>query len=163
MLKNWLSLMLAILSLILLVNFFWPREELFTAQLNLLRQPYSPISHLKLSRMFFNSGYGAEALAEYQKAQQGYQFFSFLDFNQKVAQNLVETEKLIYKPGELKKEVQIWEEVLKTKPYARDVLLQLAALNYQLCQNEKALDYYSRAFYLDPNNTNVQTIGKLLE
>jgi tetratricopeptide (TPR) repeat protein len=163
MLKNCLSLGALCLILLLLGNFLWPRTELFSTQLNTQRWPFSPISHLKMSQTYFNLGYETEAEGEYKTAQKLYQNLSFLDFNQNMAQSLVETEKLIYLPQKLEKQIQAWEEVLKTKPYARDVLLQLAALNYQLYQDEKAQGYWQQANYLDPNNPKVLEMGKNLE
>ena len=85
-----------------------------------------------------------------------------MDFDQNTEQKLEQTEKLVYAPAQLKKQVQAWQKVLKTKPYGRDVLLQLAALNYQLYKNDDAQDYWQQAFYLDPNNLHVQTIGKII-
>lgn len=163
MLKNWLSFSVVCFILILLANFFWPRDELFSTQLNLLRRPYSANVHLKMSQAYFNSGYIKEAEEKYKKAEKLYQSLSFLDFNQNNAQVLAETEQLIHLPQQLQKQIQDWETTLQTKPYAREILLYLSSLNYQLYQDEKAQYYWQQAFYLDPNNPKIQEMGKLFK
>ena len=59
-------------------------------------------------------------------------------------------------------EIESWEKILQEKPEFRDILLRLSLLNYQIYENEKAKSYWEKANYLDPNNKEVQRVGKII-
>jgi tetratricopeptide (TPR) repeat protein len=59
-------------------------------------------------------------------------------------------------------EIESWEKVLETKPEYRDILLRLALLNWKIYNNDKAKEYWEKANYLDPNNIEVQKVGKII-
>ncbi len=162
MLKNWLSLGIIVLTLILLTNFLWPRNKIFSTQLNTARWPLSIKRHLQMAKTYFENGYEHEAIKEYQQAERLYQYFSFIDLSKTFKNQLEETKKIVYQRQRLKNQIEGWETVLKSKPYYRDVLVHLSVLNYQIWEDEKAKEYWQQAFYLDPNSPQVQEMGKIL-
>ena len=62
----------------------------------------------------------------------------------------------------IQQEISALEKELENKPEYRDVLLKLALLNYQIMDNQKAEEYWQRANYLDPNNSEVQKVGEII-
>nr|AQS30647.1 hypothetical protein [uncultured bacterium] len=71
-----------------------------------------------------------------------------------------ETEEWVSRPDRLRAEILKWEKVLQDRPYDQGVLLQLAVLNWQVYEEQKALEYFARAKYLDPNNAEVRRLGE---
>ena len=59
-------------------------------------------------------------------------------------------------------EIESSEKILQEKPSYGDILLKLSLLNYQIYENEKAKSYWEKADYLDPNNVEVQQVGKII-
>jgi len=153
---------LTCLLVLMLGNYFWPRDEITQTKLAVARWPLSTKKNLKLAEVLFNNNYESQAIEEFKKGEKLYQLFSFLRLNQKTQENLKETKKLVYSCQKIKEKISYWETVLKTKPYCRDGLLQLAALNYQLKEDKKARQYWEKAFYLDPNNYIVQQVGQII-
>lgn len=73
-----------------------------------------------------------------------------------------EYEKSVNQKLIIEKEIYSWEKILETKPEYRDVLLKLSLLNWQLYQTDQAKIYWEKASYLDPNNREVQEVGKII-
>jgi len=157
-----LTLTLALLLLIFIVSFLWPRNEITKAKLAVGRWPLSFKKHLLFSETLFNNNKEGMATEELERAKSLYQTFSFLDFSQKAKKKFLKTEELITQPEKIRQQINSWETVLKSKPHSRDILLHLTVLNYQLWQDEKAQDYWQKAFYLDPNNSLVQQVGQII-
>lgn len=59
-------------------------------------------------------------------------------------------EVLIKKPDSIRRQISQWERWLTENNEARDVLLKLSLLSYQIYQDEQAKTFWQRAFYLDP-------------
>mgnify|MGYP001134589526 CR=1 FL=1 len=156
------TFLLICLLVLMIGNYFWPRDETTQTKLAIAHWPLSTKKHLQLAKVFFNNNYEKESIEEFKKGEKLYQFFSFLDFSKKTKKHLKEIETLIFSPQKIKEEVVYWETVLNIEPFYRDGFLQLAALNYQLGQAKKAQEYWKKAYYLDPNNLTVQELGKLV-
>jgi len=69
----------------------------------------------------------------------------------------------VKEPERIRKEVEQWEKEVEQKPYYRDALLKLSMLNYQLYEDEKAKEYFKKAFYLDPTGEEVLKIKNYWE
>lgn len=155
--------LLAVLVLSLtLVSFLLPRDQLTQTRLQADRFPLSAKKQLVLSRVLLQSGWENEALAAFLRAEKLAAKFGFLDSSGKLTGDLVNTQTLVYQPQKIKAEINYLNEVLIGKPHYRDLFLRLAVLHCQLYQDELARDYWQKAFYLDPNNWEVQQVGKLI-
>lgn len=157
-----LTSFVVLVFLFFLVNHLWPKNKIIEAKLDAGRWPLSPKKHMQMSRVYFDAGNEIKAKEELTKAKSLAPYFSWLDFNQTTARQLDQTQKLIEQPEELRKQISFWEEIIQENPYYRDVLLRLSLLSYQLVDDQKAQEYWQRAFYLDPNNDLVQKVGKII-
>lgn len=146
----------------LLISYFLPRSKIDKNRLAVARWPLSIKKHVQMAKTFFENGSLEKAKLEITKAKKVYQFFKFFDFKGKAKKYLKEGESLINQPEAIKKKIDYWETVLKTKPNFRDVYLRLSLLYYQLYEDEKAKQTWEKAFYLDPNNEVVREVGKEL-
>lgn len=71
-------------------------------------------------------------------------------------------EKIKNEPQAIREEISYWENVVSQKPDYRDAYLQLAILNYQIYENEKAREYLKKVQELDPNFQPAKELEKIL-
>ncbi|MFH0863607.1 MAG: hypothetical protein V1858_00750 [Candidatus Gottesmanbacteria bacterium] len=71
-------------------------------------------------------------------------------------------EEIKSEPQKIQNQISYWEKVIFEKPDYRDGYLQLAILNYQIYENQKAKGYLSKAIEIDPNFGPVQEISKII-
>lgn len=160
-LSNLQLFVLCFLFFVLLISYFLPRSKIDKNRLAVARWPLSIKKHVQMAKTFFENGNLEKAKLEITKAKKLYQFFKFFDFRGKAKKYLKEGENLINQPEAIKKKIDYWETVLKTKPNFRDVYLRLSLLYYQLYEDKKAKQAWEKAFYLDPNNEIVREVGRL--
>lgn len=147
--------LLIILFLILLTEIFWPKNFLEITKTGVANWPHSAKAHLKFTQALFRAGYQEPAEKELRLAQKSLKLTTSKELFQ-------ETEEIIREPKVIQKEINTYEEILKEKPWYRDVLLNLALLYDRLYMREKSKEYFDKAFYLDPLNEKVQAVGKAL-
>lgn len=82
--------------------------------------------------------------------------------NFEIEKSVRKAEEKVREPERIREEIKSWEKVLEEKPYYRDVLLRLSILNYQIYEDEKALEYFEQALYLDPNNEQVKQVKEII-
>jgi len=160
-LVNILTLIIVLLFSIFLGNHLYPKSEITQTQLGISNWPLSAKKHSEMAKAYFNHGDEKKAVIELKKAESLYHSLGFLDIRGNTKKQLTETKTLLYQPEKIRQDISYWKTVLKTKPHYRDVFLRLSLLNYQLYQNEKAREYWEKAFYLDPNNETVQEFGQI--
>ena len=159
------NLELAIIILLILIlfgSYFWPASEADQNKLAVSRWPLSIKNHLQLAQSYFDNDELNKTEIEVEKAKRLYKFFKIFDFKKRAAEKIKAGESLVSQPEKIKKQINYWQTILKDKPNFRDVYLHLSLLHYQLWQDEKAKQAWEKAFYLDPNNENVQAIGELV-
>lgn len=127
-----------------------------------LIQSWSPEKHFQLSQAYYQQGHEEKAKRELTLGKKLYQVFSFLDFDKKMVQSLVQTEKIVFQKEEIEKEIKNLEEELKNKPFSQDILLKLSLDYFKLYEQEKALYYFQKASYLDPNGELVKSVGEII-
>ena len=119
--------------------------------------PWSTRAHSQMALEYFQAGDEQAALNELKLANK------LLIIKTNTTSNKLKiAEEKIRQPGKIRNKITAWEKVLEEKPYYRDILLRLAILNWQIYEDEKAIDYWNRANYLDPNNESVQKVGKII-
>lgn len=146
---------LIILLLILLTEIFWPKNFLEIAKAGVTSWPHSAKAHLRFAQALFKAGYREQAEKELRIAQKSLKLTASKELFQ-------ETKETIREPEKIQTEIKTLEEILKEKPWYRDILLNLAILYTRLYQRQKSKEYFDKAFYLDPLNTQVQVVGKAL-
>jgi len=119
--------------------------------------PWSSRSHSEMALTWFENGDEEKALRELGLANR-----LLIIKTEKAEESLKRAEEKVMEPERIRREIESWEKVLEEKPDYRDVLLRLALLNYQIYEDEKAKDCWNRANYLDPNNEEVQEVGKII-
>lgn len=72
-------------------------------------------------------------------------------------------EKIRNEPLKIRNEISFWEKVVVDKPDYRDAYLQLAILNYQIYEKEKAIGYLKKAQEIDPNFEAIKSLEKILK
>lgn len=72
-------------------------------------------------------------------------------------------EKIKAEPQRINQEISFWEKVIAEKPGFRDAYLQLAVLNYQIYETQKAKAYLEKAKALDPNFEAAKKLEELLK
>ena len=65
-------------------------------------------------------------------------------------------------PRRLNQEYQRWQEIITTRPDYRDGFIQLAALAYQLGQDNQAKEFLDRALILDPYSPEARQLLSLI-
>lgn len=153
---------LALLLLLILSSYLWPKTKVDQTRIAVARWPFSVKKHVQLAKVFFENGDLKKARLEITKAKDLYQFLAIFDFKRKTKSTLETGELLINQPENIEEQINYWQTILKTKPDFRDAYLRLSLLYYQLQQDEKAKEAWQKAFYLDPNNEIVEEIGKLI-
>ncbi len=150
------------LFVVLWMGYFWPRNKLVYRQLAVVRWPYSVNKNLDMANVLFETGDLDKAKLAIEHAQPLYQFYKPIDMGGRISKRLQEGQELINQPTKIQKQINYWETILSGKPNFRDVYLKLSLLYHQLWQDDKAREYWGKAFYLDPNNPKVQEIGKVV-
>jgi tetratricopeptide (TPR) repeat protein len=153
---------LILLFVVLWMGYFWPRNKLAQKQLAVIRWPYSVNKNLDMANVLFETGNLDKAKLTIQKAQSLYQLYKPLDMGGSMNKQLQEGQSLISQPANIQQQINHWETILSGKPNFRDVYLKLSLLYHQLWQDNKAREYWEKAFYLDPNNSKVKEVGKLI-
>ena len=151
-----------LLTLLLLINLFWPQNSLDQAKNNVGHWPFSSKKHLSFSQALFINGYFNEAKQEFRQGSNLYKQTRFGDLANQTEKEITKTTTLLSQPEKIQAEIKFWEEILKNKPYYRDVSLHLAILHANLWQITEAREDWQKASYLDPNNELVQKIGGLI-
>ncbi len=72
-------------------------------------------------------------------------------------------QKIQNEPQRIKEEIVFWEKTVADKPNYRDAYLQLAILNYQIYENQKAKEYLNKALEIDPNFEVTKELGKIIQ
>ncbi|PIS08877.1 hypothetical protein COT75_04290 [Candidatus Beckwithbacteria bacterium CG10_big_fil_rev_8_21_14_0_10_34_10] len=162
-LKIWLTILLSLIIVLILFQILTPKNDLLKASLNLNYFPFFPQSHLKMAQTLFKNNYEKEAKIELQTAKDLYLKVSWFDFTKKTKAEIEKTAILLNQSEKIRKEISNLEIILRTKPQYRDLNLKLSLLNFQLKNDTAALSWWEKAFYQDPNNKEVQTVGKIVK
>lgn len=136
---------------------FWPEGRRYQAQERAAWWPWSTKAHSQMALAWFENGNEEKALEELNLAKK-----LFLFQSPKVKDSLSKAEKVVNSPSQIRQEIKSWEKVLDEKPSYKDVLLRLSLLNFKIYEVEKANFYWQKAEYLDPNNKEVQKVGKVI-
>ena len=158
------TLFLAVLTGFLLISaltIFFPENLLFSRlKEQLLSQPFSALTHLKLGQHYLRNGANTLAEQEFIIAQQ------LATIKEKNSNILGEATNLLDQtrqgPQLLEQQLNQWKEVIKEKPDYRDAYIQLATLAYQLKRLEQAKSYIDKALNLDPNFEPAKKLQELL-
>lgn len=110
-----------------------------------------------MALFWFEAGDEEKALEELEMANK-----LLLVKTSQAKESLRKAEEKVTEPKRIKEEIKSWEKVIEEKPYFRDVLLRLAILNFQIYENEKAVDYLLRAEYLDPSNEEIKEVKEVI-
>lgn len=160
--SNLLFTIYYLLFTVMLISYFLPRNRIIQSQLAVSRWPLSVNNHLQIAQTYFNNNDLKNAKSELETAKNYYQYLKFLDIFGKTKQKIYEVNELITTPDKIQQQINHLEEFLQNNPDVRDIHLQLSLLYYQLKNNEQAKKNWERAFYLDPNNSSVQEIGRII-
>ena len=148
---------LVVMLIINLVGILYPSSSVYQSQQRAGQWPWSTKSHSQIALSWLENGNEAEAIRELEIANK------LLIINTQSEQDsLKRAEDKVREPERIREEILLWESVLEEKPYYRDILLRLSLLHHRLYQNEKALNYWENANYLDPNNKQVQQVGEII-
>lgn len=151
-----------LLFLVLWLNYFWPRNLFVARSLAVVRWPNSVKKHVELAKTLFDLGDLSQAQEEIQLAKKYYKYWQVVDISGGLKKAIDEGDQYINQKAAIESQINNLETILQDKPHYRDVYLQLSIRYYQLWQNDKAKEYWNKAFYLDPNNEIVQKVGREL-
>jgi len=152
-----LSYVLGGLILIGLLGNFWPVSKNYQAQERAAWWPWSTKAHSQMALAWFENGDENKALEELRLANK-----LLIIKTLRAKTPLKNAEVAINRPKRIRQEIESWEKVLQARPSYRDILLKLSLLNYQIYENDKAKSLWEKANYLDPNNVEVQKVGKII-
>ncbi len=159
-----------VLAAFLAFNLFSPLPSSFLgferAKLTTMLEPHDFSSHLLLSQEYLKRGNLEAVERELILAQ-----------NLEVSPSSVTTasvlglslspikiwQKILNEPQRVKEEIRFWEKVIVKKPDYRDAYLQLAILNYQIFNKQKAKEYLHKALELDPNFGPSKELEKIID
>jgi tetratricopeptide (TPR) repeat protein len=119
--------------------------------------PWLSKTHLNLSLFWFEVGDEKKALDELSKANK----WLFIKTSW-ARESLIKAEEKVLEPERIRDEIRSWEKILEERPYFRDVLLRLSILCYQVYEDDKAKEYFTKAEYLDPNNEEVLKVKEVI-
>ncbi len=119
--------------------------------------PWSSRSHSEMALYWFEVGDEEKALGELEIANK-----LLILKTKKNLDSLNKAQEKVTQPERIREEIKSWEKVLEERPYFRDVLLRLSILNYQIYEDEKTIEYFNRASYLDPNYVEVLNFRKVI-
>lgn len=162
-LLSWLAtFFLVILSFGLILQNSWPASPLNQALRSAQRWPQFPRSHYLLAQALTIHGqeelaYKELALGE--KQQRFLQLFfldRFFQFHQIAAKEQVNQK------ANLEAELVRFNQQLEVSPFSWQLLLEKAVIEYQLYQDSFARQTADLALWLNPENSQVQEINKLV-
>lgn len=136
---------------------FWPTSQGYRAQEQAAWWPWSTKAHSQIALAWLENGNEEKAIEELRLANK-----LFIIKTSGAKEALKKAEEAVSSPGKIRQEIESWEKILQDKPSYGNVLLRLSLLNYQIYENEKAKAYWEKADYLDPNNNEVQQVGKII-
>jgi tetratricopeptide (TPR) repeat protein len=146
----------------LLASYFYPRTNIEKAIFEYSYWPLSPAKRLQLAKTYFKNNYPSQAQKQYNQAKTLYQKIGFLDHSNKSKQQFQQTKELLSKEQTLKQQKLHWQNINQIKPNYPHALLQLSLINYQLFEDQSAQQLWQQAFYLDPNNEEIQKVGIII-
>ena len=168
---------LGFLTLLILINLFPTLVNSFgvvspgflaleQAKLTVMLSPQSLSPHLLLAQEYLKRG-DLEGTERELLIAQTFTTTNHLGNNNSVLaaslSPLKVLERIKNEPQRVREEIAFWEKVVLEKPDYRDAYLQLAILNYQIYEKEKAKFYLGKALNLDPNFEPAKEFKKILE
>ncbi|MBI4034795.1 MAG: hypothetical protein HY381_00175 [Candidatus Chisholmbacteria bacterium] len=126
---------------------FWPQSPIQRAILNVGGKPDDPKAHLGLAKE-------AAKIYDYKLAEEEYKRA------QEISTQVLGARKEIFPEEVLREEIGKLKK-LAEEVEARDVYLQLAVLYWRLFDEEKAREYWQKAWWIDPNNETVREVEGL--
>ena len=123
------------------INIFIPKTSFEKIKENILINPRDEASHKILARMFFE-------INNFETAEK--------EFN---------SEEIILakaEPDKIKKQILYWQKLAEEIPGYRDAYIQLSLLNKRLYRDFDARKFLEKALEIDPNNSTVLTLSKLI-
>lgn len=161
---------LGLLVLFLAINLFprLPLEslEIEQAKLAVMLAPNNISNHLLLVQEYLKRGDMAAVERELNLAQNVTISYKPSARNSVLGASLSPAkiwEKINNEPQRINNEITHWENIIKDKPDYRDAYLQLAILNYQIYQTDKAKVYLQKAANLDPNFEATKELEKIIQ
>ncbi len=135
------------------------------AKLIVMLNPHDISSHLLLTQAYLEQG-DMEAVERELTLAQGLTANSLSVTTSSVLGTSLSPLKIWQKiqnePQRIKEEIVYWQKIVAERPSYRDAYLQLAILNYQIYENQKAKDYLNKALELDPNFEPTQKLEKII-
>lgn len=136
---------------------FWFNGNRYLAQERAAWWPWSTTAHSQMALAWLENGNEEKAIEELKLANK-----LLIIKTLKAEEALKKAEEAVSSPGKIRLEIESWEKILQERPSYVDILLRLSLLNYQIYENEKAKSFWGKADYLDPNNAEVQKVGKII-
>ncbi len=156
----------ALVIFLLIGSFLYPKNEIQILKIRLLHNPYDFETHLALAENLLANNQFKEAEQTLLIAQQiknlGNRENQVL--GEKADSKISELwqQKHLADPNDIKKLIAVWEKIIKERPDYRDGYFQLAILNYQIHENEKAKEYLNQTLILDPNFTPAKELKEII-
>ncbi len=160
---------LAVLIGFLAINLFRalpPDLNFEQARITVMLSPNDASSHLVLAQEYLKKGSMQDVERELNLAQEltsSYQPSASSSVLGSSLSPLKILEKIKNEPQRIRNEIIFWEKVVSERPGYRDGYLQLAILNYQLYENDKAKEYLNKALEIDPNFEVTKELGKIIQ
>lgn len=125
-------------------------------QKEVLKHPKNPKAHFQLARVYQEKN-------DFENAKKEIMLALSLNPDYPEAENLLgQIQNIEEEPGKIKEEIKRWERILEERPGYRDIYFQTAILNWQIYQNQEALEAVNKALELDPNFEPAKDFKKLL-
>lgn len=158
----------ALIFLLVIGSFFYPRDEIQKIKVYLLKHPYDFNTQLVLAEKLLAKNQFKEAgqvlsLAQGNTSPENSQDNQVLGKSTSFLIKNLWQKKHEADPQDIKKLIVFWERIVQEKPNYRDGYLQLAALNYKIWQNEKAKEYLKQALIIDPNFEEAREMEKIIQ
>lgn len=140
------------------VDFFLERGAQFKASL----WPQLSVSHFAFSGDLFQKGQRDLSQKEFKIGEKQVEVLNKIYLGFLFRGDLLETEKIIHREEDIRKELKILEKQLEETPYSWQLLLEKAVLAYQVYEDGLAKEAWDLAYWLDPNNEEVLKLEEKL-
>lgn len=162
-LLSWLAaFLLAIISFGLVLQGSWPTSPLNQALRSVQRWPQFPGSHYLLAQALTIHGQGELAHKELALGEKQQQFFQLFSLGRFFQSHQEAAKKQVNQKANLEAELVRLNQQLEVSPFSWQLLLEKAVIEYRLYQDSSAQQTADLALWLNPENSQVQEINKLV-
>ena len=146
-----------------LIQLFWPVSAFEKRLRTVQRWPQFPSSHFSLARSLVANGLDELARQETVLGKQQLDWLNIFFVGKLLENDWQKTQAVVYQKQILEEQLDRIDQSLVAYPYSWQLLTQKAVWHYQLSQVDSANLAWEKAWWLNPGDNTLETLGSMLK